>query len=60
MIYIRSGSNPLISVYQVKKKKGMSVGYWGSEEFKPEFWPREIPFRPPTTNKGRYNNKILF
>lgn len=37
----------------------MSVGYWGSEELKPEFWPGEIPFRPPTTNKSRYNLDML-
>ncbi|XP_052100676.1 ubiquitin carboxyl-terminal hydrolase 24-like isoform X3 [Mytilus californianus] len=52
--------------YMTKKKK-ISRGYWGNDLMKPEFWPEDVPFKSPSTNKatgqcslcGEEMNKVL-
>ena len=40
-------------LFKVKKKRVMSRGYWGNNAFKPEFWPEDVDFKSPSTNKGK-------
>ncbi|VDI08314.1 Hypothetical predicted protein [Mytilus galloprovincialis] len=40
------------TIREVTKKKKVSRGYWGDESMKPDFWPTDIPFKSPSTNKA--------